>query len=265
MSQRFFSQSSLARSDLRRLSGMDSQAIFPPGAGVSRTPVPTTVGAGVTSVQPPQPNQGGAPALRFNAASNSIITLPGAGQFWGATAPGSTDGGLNQYLRFGNLGQFTVEFWINFSSAQGQPGLFEHGTNGTFIAFQALNSVYFGITNVDFYFTNNVGLSLNTWNYLAWSRRRDGNNNKLGFWLNGNFVAERQDANANWTGATTNPFIGQAIGSSNFDGHLQDFRISNIARYLPNVNFTPPQSKLINDANTVFLLSGDSPIQDKAS
>lgn len=264
MSQRFFSQSSLARSDLRRLSGMDSQAIFPPGA-FARTPVPTTVGAGVTSVQPPQPNLGGQPALRFDGSANSVITMPGAGEFWGATAAGSTDGGLNQKLRFGNLGQFTVEFWINFSSAPGQPGILEFGTGGVFIGFQGLTNVHFGITNISFFFTNPVGLSLNTWNHVAWSRRRDGNNNKLGFWLNGIFVAEKQDANANWTGTLANPFIGQAIGSSNFDGHMQDFRISNIARYSPGVNFTPPVANLVNDANTVFLLSGASPIQDKAS
>lgn len=265
MSQRFFSQNSLARSSLRRLSGMTSSAIFPPEASVPRTPVPITVGAGVTSVTPPQPNLGGQPALRFNAASNSRITLPGAGAFWGATAAGSTDGGLNQKLRFGNLGQFTVEFWINFNSSSGQQGLFEFGTGGVFIGFNGLSQVYFGITNVDFYFTNTLAVTVNTWHHIAFCRRRDGANNKLGYWLNGNFIAERQDANANWTGNTADPYIGQAIGSANFNGWLQDFRISNRARYTPGVNFPVPVANLINDANTVFLLSGSSPIQDNAS
>jgi hypothetical protein len=265
MSQRFFSQNSLARSGLRRLNGMTSSAIFPPEASVPRTPVPTTVGAAVTSVTPPQSNLGGAPALRFDATTNSKITLPGAGAFWGATAAGSTDGGLNQKLRFGNLGQFTLEFWINFNSAAGQQGLFEFGTGGLFVGFNGLSQVYFGVTNVSYYFTNTLAVTVNTWHHIAFCRRRDGANNKLAYFLNGTFIAEKADANQNWTGNTADPFIGQAIGSANFNGWLQDFRISNIARYPPNENFPVPTSNLINDGNTVFLLSGSSPIEDNAS
>ena len=262
MSQRYFSQSSLARSGLRRLTGMTSSAIFPPAVAVARTEVPTTVGAGVTSVTPPQSNLGGAPALRFDASATSKITMPGAGVFWNASDFGSTDGGLNQKLRFGDKGQFTVEFWINFNSSAGQQCLMEFETNGATIGFQGLSQAYFGVTNVSYYFTNTLAVTVNTWHHIAFCRRRDGINNKLAYFLNGTFIAEKADANQNWTGGTADPYLGQGIGSSNFNGWLQDFRISNIARYAPNENFDVPTSNLINDGNTVFLLSGSSPIQD---
>ena len=264
MSQRYVTQNRLG-SNTRKLTGMTSGAFAPPPPSVPRTAVPTTIGAAVTSVTPPQSNLGGAPALRFDATTNSKITLPGAGAFWGASDFGSTDGGLNQKLRFGDKGQFTVEFWINFNSSSGQQGLMEFGTNGLFLGFNGLSQVYFGVTNVSYYFTNTLAVTVNTWHHIAFCRRRDGANNKLAYFLNGTFIAEKADANANWSGNTADPYIGQAIGSANFNGWLQDFRISNIARYAPNVNFSVPTTNLINDANTVFLLSGSSPIQDNAA
>jgi hypothetical protein len=53
----------------------------------------------------------------------------------------------------------------------------------------------------------------------------------------------------------TDNYIGFYPASSFFNGHIDEYRISNIARYTGN--FTPSTTPFVNDANTVLLIHAD--------
>jgi len=155
---------------------------------------------------------------------------------------GTSDGLYEPYnplYAFGT-GDFTIEFWMNFSSKTGYQTIIVFGyvsnTNGGWL-LQTGN----GDGNMKFYFGNNgdiavaleSGSTVNTGTWYHIAVVRTGGNTKI--YRNGTQVATGADTN-NYNPATSTRFYiggGDTVGFGNyyFNGYIDDLRISRYARY----------------------------------
>ena len=169
---------------------------------------------------------------------------------------------------------YTIEFWFranNTSGDQYMAGVWGGTPHGGFIWSAYLNgstvrtyvwpgSVAYVVNNV------NVGTaSANTWHHFAISW--DGTTYRT--FLDGTMGATVTSSTApNWEQWSTT-WVGTVGGTtSNFAGYIDEYRMSNIARYTSS--FTAPTSAFTNDANTQVLLhfdgtNGDTTTTDDAS
>lgn len=215
-------------------------------------------------------------AMNFNGTNSAICiqqtSLSNSAASWSATSSNSQDGGTNGKLWIGSTGQFTLEYWIYFNNVTGQIGFFESGTNGIAFGVQTNHTtIYWSLSGVNYGTTWTVpALVTGTWYHMVFQRSQNGlASPQVGFWLNGTSYAGQTNSN-NFTGTNplsgkTTPFIGGGTGSVFINAYMQEFRISNIARYAPNVNFTVPNAPFVNDPNTLLLIHGTSPLADDNS
>jgi hypothetical protein len=155
----------------------------------------------------------------------------------------------------------TIEFWYR-RTASGVRGICEQMIVGQATGFCLLdiNGVIYAYRGATAGTTMNGGsLSLNTWYHIAVVQ--DAGTGRL--FIDGTQV----DSDASWNGTDTTgiPFEigigpGNASGFYNateYDlyGHIDEFRISNTARYTSG--FTPPTEAFTPDANTLLLLHMD--------
>lgn len=173
-----------------------------------------------TQIDTAQSKFGGSSAL-FDGSSDVLTVVP-------------------SNMVFGTTGEFTYECWVRPTSVSGTPTIF-----GTYI------SAYIRDGFPGFFSgglrTGNISISTNTWSHLAWTRK-DGN---IKVWVNGQ-LALTQANSTNFAGALF--YIG-GDPASNYSGHMDEIRISNIARY--DAAFTPATTPFQNDANTVLLIHAD--------
>jgi hypothetical protein len=96
-------------------------------------------------------------------------------------------------------------------------------------------------------------LNDNVWHHLAVVR----NGSAFNIYVDGTSTASSSTAAA-MTDATRSIFIGDAVsaGSGDFNGHIEDFRISNTARWTSN--FSVPTSAHATDANTLLLIGSNT-------
>jgi hypothetical protein len=98
--------------------------------------------------------------------------------------------------------------------------------------------------------TGSIGtISSGVWYHVAFVR----SGSTLAVYHNG-----VQQATSTWSNTMTsqaNNYIGFYPGSSFFNGHIDEYRISSSARY--TANFTPSTIPFVNDANTLLLLHMD--------
>lgn len=215
-------------------------------------------------------------ALSFNGANNAICiaqtSTSNSAASWAATSTNSQDGGTNGNLWIGNTGQFTIEFWVYFNSVSGQIGFYESGANGFAPGLRSNGTIaFFSTSQVSFgtQWTISPALTTGTWYHLVWQRHNNASGPYMSFWINGTaYTATSTNVNnTNFTGlnpqnSKTTPFLGGGQGSNFLNGYMQEFRISNIARYAPGVNFTPPNAPFVNDPNTLCLIHGKGSIID---
>jgi len=210
-----------------------------------------------TVVSPPQPNLGG-DALQFT--TSNAIALTNVNANWEASAANSTDGGTNGKLWFQNQGQFTVEFFINVTTGLGGMTIIDWGTGGLAIGYRSgVGRLFFAISGVSFYFEPSATLVADTWYHIVLTREFVSGALRIYAWLDGTYLGTA--TSPNWTG-TGDPTINR---TADWSGYLQEFRISNIARYAPTVNFTPTTVPFVNDDNTLLLIHASSPIEDDNS
>jgi len=153
-------------------------------------------------------------------------------------------------LAFGT-GAFTIEFWVRFVGRAG---------NQTFIDFRSGSNIniLFGNDGGSVFLYVNGGYRIgrsgtqfaadNTWYHVALSR--SGTSTKV--FIDGTQVLSTYTDTNSYVG--NDPSIGENWRSSGFgvNGYLDEFRISNIARY--TANFTAPTAAFVNDANTLLLI-----------
>jgi len=153
---------------------------------------------------------------------------------------------------------WTAEMWIRPSS--NQMGILidtrfvsgDGSGNGICLYYDGTKLIYYtgGASRI-----NGNAYILNTWQHIALVR--NGNDHKM--YVNGTQVGSTYNATNSITSVNTSHItIGtnsNAVGQIEYAGHMDEIRVSNIARYTSN--FTAPTAPFVNDANTVLLIHAD--------
>jgi len=199
--------------------------------------------------------------LTVTAQGNAVVSSLQS-KFGGASAlfDGTTGTRLFVSGSISETGAFTIEFWFRKTADAGNlfytlPETFGRGVMYLGSGGQLLYDTYSSDTP-DF---NNTGTGLatglvnNQWYHVAYVRNAS------------NSVTVYLDGVAKQTGTSTinYPTGGLGIGSDGFIGNIDEFRISNTARY--TANFLPPEAAFVNDANTKLLIHADTTIADDAT
>ena len=196
---------------------------------VSRT-AKTVTANGNAQVSTAQNKFGGASAL-----------FDGTGDYLSVST--STDFGFG-------TGDFTIEGWFYKTSATSQY-IFDTRTTTpqVSVAVQSQsNGTIRLLVNGSFVVTSSNSHTNNAWNHLAISRA----SGVTRLFING-VVSTNTYTDTNNYGSTKPLFIGaQFNGTTAYIGYIDDFRVSNTARY--TTTFTPSTTAFVNDANTVLLL-----------
>jgi hypothetical protein len=138
---------------------------------------------------------------------------------------------------------FTIEFWFYMSALAGSGNFYvlydgrPSVTTGAYVNLAINNATPESYVNGTTIITGSA-LSANTWYHFAYAR--SGSSTKM--FINGTQVGSTYTDNTNYINAANRPVIGTSgfsIGSSNFNGYINDLRITRgYARYTSN--FTPP-------------------------
>ena len=166
--------------------------------------------------------------------------------------------GTNDYISIANdpdfgfgTGAFTIEGWFYANDVTGTRALVDMraGTatdTGLYLYADAgVVKVYHNGAEL----LSGGLLSTTTWTHVAVTRT----GTTIGLYVNGTRVDSNNSFN-NDLGSTKPLIIGSAFDASSFwDGHVDDFRISTVARYTLGT-YTPPLNEVSNDNDTQLLL-----------
>jgi hypothetical protein len=162
-------------------------------------------------------------------------------------------------LSYGS-GGFTFEFWMRIATtgvlyvpfAQRSSGAV--GNGDWWCELGSNNKIYWGLKNTagTQYYVNlaqaEATFSANVWYHIALVR----NGNSVTYYRDGVATGGSETVTGSF-GGNDNVFVGAlGPGGYNFNGHIDEVRISNTARY--TAGFTPSASAFTNDANTLLLL-----------
>ena len=156
-------------------------------------------------------------------------------------------------------GDFTFELFV-YKQTSGKMSVFEtrtydgSGGEGFNLEFSSANKLewYDGSLTSDLP-KDPSAISLNTWVHYAIVRY----NNVCSMYKNGTSVGTPKDVGSASQNSTRGPIIGEvANGDNDFDGYMDEIRLSNVARYTGN--FTAPTSPFTSDSNTVLLIQSNA-------
>jgi hypothetical protein len=179
-------------------------------------------------------------------------------KFGGASAvfDGSGDYLIGQSTLISGTGDFTIEMQVRFNST-GAAVLYDQRTfnsgnftqNSPVLFWENSRVIYFNSSNR---ITSAQTLSTSVWYHLAISRSSG---------VSRLFIDGTQSS-GNFNDTINNPSTGVfGIGINlpglftSFNGHMDEIRISNTARY--TANFTAPTAAFVNDDNTLLLIHCD--------
>ena len=162
--------------------------------------------------------------------------------------------GANGFLRVDPVdykitNDFTIEGWIYPDSINQTGTLWLLGTGTT-----GQNSIYIDTSLIPYYSANGslritgTAIASNAWTHIAVSR--SGANTRL--FINGLQVGTTYVDSTAWSSALV--YIGSNSTANYYRGWLDDFRISNVARY--TTNFSVPTTAFVDDNNTRLLING---------
>ncbi len=142
-------------------------------------------------------------------------------------------------------GEFTVETWYRADTFTSVNAIMYMNGRAFYVTSAGRIAYYDGSG-----FTGTTTMSTNTWYHLVWQRSSD---NVIRLFVNGNLETSATK--------TTNFGGDMLLGCKNandqdMDGYLDEFRVSNIARY-STTGFTAPTTPFVNDDNTLMLLHMD--------
>jgi hypothetical protein len=144
-------------------------------------------------------------------------------------------------------GDFTVDVWIRPDNVTGYKGIWQSGTTTTEQSYLLGNQVYWTV-NPSTIITTSVTVNANEWTMLSYERQ--GNTHRI--YKNGTLEDTATTANKQDNGLFS---IGKN-GFGDFDGYIDEFRVSDIARY-GGSSFTEPTQAFSFDSDTQFLLHFD--------
>jgi hypothetical protein len=181
---------------------------------------------------------------KFGGAS---LLLDGAGDYLQVT--------YNSDFDFGT-GNYTVEAWMRYATLTGDSFIVSgFGPSptfaGWFFGIRGGTDIGYGRAGVAWDYDVAHGMSTGTFNHVAWTR----SGTSIRLFVNGTQVGSTQTSSQSYVLQNDDLFIGSQKNSNYTNGHIDEVRISNIARYTSN--FTPSTSAFVNDANTVLLLHMD--------
>jgi hypothetical protein len=173
-------------------------------------------------------------------------------QFGGASAYfDGTDDYLVANGDFSQAGDFTIECWFRAGRVSGVQNFMTIGNENTgrvtfYIDGSTLKYDTYGAGGLP-KFSATGTISINTWYHIAAVR----SGGTITIYRDGTSVGTASSSGI--VGNSTNAYFG-AISDSNSDyqGHLDEIRYSNTARY--TANFTPSTTPFVNDANTLLLI-----------
>lgn len=154
-------------------------------------------------------------------------------------------------------GAFTIEGWFRPDSVSGIRYILGGwtGSNGTGYIRQNNDNLQITWSTTQYgsnLFNNSLigtGLSANTWYHVALTW--DGSVYRT--FLDGTLGATNTSSTAPYDGTGGKFSVGTLPGTTNnFDGYVDEFRMSSIARY--TAGFTVPTSAFTNDSDTLILL-----------
>lgn len=196
-------------------------------------------------------------------------------QFGGASAlfDGTGDylviSGNNDDIDFS--GDFTIECWFRSSDVTSNAKIFDGrgissgqvgGGDGTFADSQSTILIDHNLSNFRVFLdganraSGSTSVSNNTWYHCAVSRT----SGTVNAWLNGTRVVDYScsDDFTNVFNKNQPIGMGASLGLNQpWDGHIDEFRISTVARYTNGASITVPTSPFQNDADTYLLLHMD--------
>jgi hypothetical protein len=146
-------------------------------------------------------------------------------------------------------GEFTVEMWVRRQTKSDNTDYYLVDAHNQFDLYYDIsaNSLKFATEGVDR--ITGGSLNTNTWYHIAVTRDSS-NNTKL--FINGTQSGSTSTANdRNWINIIEWSLFGSNSGYEAFVGHIDELRISDVARYTSN--FTAPSSAFTNDTDTLLL------------
>ena len=180
-------------------------------------------------------------------------------QFGGASYLGDGTGdyivsSTDNDLQF--TGNFTVELWVRLASTGAIRVPIGNRFSGTGAGIwwveigtdQAAYSAWQNTAGTNYYPVMPGTISTNTWTHLAVVR----NGSTLTMYKDGVGGTAVTGVTGTFGATTVGIMVGGISASFNWNGHIDEVRISNSARY--TANFTPSTSAFVNDTNTVLLL-----------
>ena len=144
-------------------------------------------------------------------------------------------------------GDFTIDVWIRPNNVSGYKGIWESGTSTKLVSYLLGNTVYLAVGGSTI-ISNSVTVNANEWTMLSYERV--GNNHYV--YKNGTLEDTGNTANRSDNGIFS---IGES-GFGDFNGYIDEFRVSDVARYSGS-SFTEPTEAFTFDSDTQFLLHFD--------
>jgi hypothetical protein len=176
-------------------------------------------------------------------------------KFGGASAYfDGTDDNLVALGDFSQTGDFTIECWFRAGRVTGIQALITIGNEATDRAVLVLDG---STLKYDTYggggspkITATGTISTNTWYHVAAVR----SGGTITIYRDGTSVGTGSSSGT--VGNATNAYFGTISNSGDdYQGHLDEIRYSNTARY--TTTFTPSTTPFVNDANTLLLIHAD--------
>ena len=144
-------------------------------------------------------------------------------------------------------GDFTIDLWIRPNSVTGYKGIWQSGTSTTEQSYLLGSTVYWTV-NPSTIISSSVTVNANEWTMLSYERQ--GNTHRI--YKNGTLEDTATTANKQDSG----PFSIGENGFGDFNGYIDELRVSTVARYTGS-SFTEPTSAFTPDALTSVLLHFD--------
>ena len=142
---------------------------------------------------------------------------------------------------------FTIDLWIRPDNVTGYKGIWQSGTSTTMQSYLLGNAVYWSV-NPSTIITTAVTVNANEWTMLSYERQ--GNTHRI--YKNGTLADTVSTGNKQDNG----PFSIGKNGFGDFNGYIDEVRVSDIARYTGS-SFTEPTSEFEFDSNTNVLIHLD--------